>query len=222
MNSTTVGNVTITWLGHAGFMLRTEELTVYIDPYVLPAYVGFEDQADLILITHEHYDHCSPEGIRKVRRSDSTTLVPESCGLQFKGDARRIVEGDMLTGDLAIKGLDIEVIPAYNKDKPYHPQGSGVGYIVTLGGLRIYHAGDSDFIPQMKDISADVALLPIGGTYTMDEAQAAEAAAAVGPEIVIPMHYGHIEGTEADPEKFKQLVGEKNPDVKVIILQDKE
>lgn len=202
-------------------MLKGEDKIVYIDPYVLPGYVGFEDQADIILITHEHYDHCSPEAIRKLRKGDTTTLVNEGCNLQFKGDARRVVEGDMLTGDLSIKGLEIEVVPAYNKEKPYHPQGIGVGYIIKIGDLRIYHAGDSDFVPQMRDISADVALLPIGGTYTMDESEAAEAAAAISPDFVIPMHYNYIEGTDSDPERFKQLVGQKNPDIKVIILQEK-
>lgn len=218
MSSTTIGNVTIDRLGHASFIIRGEGKIIYIDPYVLPDKVDYEDQADIILITHEHHDHCNPEAIRKVRNSGSTTLIPQNCTLEFRGDARRISEGDGLTGDLAIKGIGIEVVPAYNINKEYHPQGFGVGYIIDIGGLRIYHAGDTDFIPQMNDILVDVALLPIGGTYTMDVPEAAEATLAIAPDVVIPMHYNYTDATPADAELFKKLVQDKNPDIEVIIL----
>lgn len=153
-----------------------------------------------------------------VRRSDSTTLIPENCSLNFRGDARRIAEGDVLADGLEIKGVRIEVVPAYNPGKPYHPRGVGVGYIIELGGLRIYHAGDTDFTPEMKELKVDIALLPIGGTYTMDEEEAALAAEALAPRVIIPMHYGSVEGTAADPERFKALVHSKNPDIEVIVL----
>ena len=218
MSSTTIGNVTIDRLGHASFVIRGGEKIIYIDPYVLPDKVDYEDQADIILITHEHHDHCSPEAIRKVRNSESTTLIPESCTLEFRGDARRIREGDGLTGDLAIKGVGIEVVPAYNINKDYHPKGVGVGYIIDIDGLKIYHAGDTDFIPQMKDMSVDVALLPIGGTYTMDVPEAVEATLAIAPDVVIPMHYNYLDNTPADADLFKKLVQDKNPDIEVIIL----
>ncbi|MEA1985811.1 MAG: MBL fold metallo-hydrolase [Euryarchaeota archaeon] len=219
MNSTNIGNVTIEWLGHAGFVLRGQGHVVYIDPYVIPDVIKYEDQADLLLITHEHSDHCYPESIRKIRKSDATTLIPESCSLQFRGDARRIKEGDMLNGDLAIKGMEIEIVAAYNKGKPFHPRGIGVGYIIGIAGKKIYHAGDTDLIPEMDNISVDVALLPIGGTSTMDVAEAAEAAARIHPKVAIPMHYNCVDGTGADPEVFKELVRDKAPDVDVIILQ---
>ncbi|HJH30907.1 MAG TPA: MBL fold metallo-hydrolase [Methanosarcinaceae archaeon] len=218
MSSTTIKNVTINWFGHASFMIKSEGLIIYIDPYAVPDKVDYDDQADIILITHEHYDHCSPEAIRRVRKSDSTTLIPQNCTLEFRGDARRIIEGDMLIGDLAIKGVGIEVVAAYNINKSSHPEGTGVGYIFEIGGLRIYHAGDTDFSPQMRDISVDVALLPIGGTYTMDEPEAADAAVAISPDVVIPMHYNYIDGIEGDAEMFKQLVQDKNPDIEVVIL----
>ena len=218
MSSTTIGNVTINRLGHASFIIQGEGKIIYIDPYVLPDKVNYEDQADIILITHDHYDHCNPEAIRSVRKSESTTLIPKSCTLEFRGDARRISEGDVLTGDLAIKGIDIEVVPAYNIDKPFHPQGTGVGYIIEIEGLRIYHAGDTDLIPQMNNISVNVALLPIGGTYTMNESEAAEAALTIAPDVVIPMHYNYSDTTPADAELFKKLVQDKNPDIEVIIL----
>lgn len=219
MNSITIGSVRIQWLGHSGFLLEGEGKKIYIDPYALPEEPAFEDRADILLITHEHFDHCSPEDIRKVRRSDSTTLIPENCSLSFRGDARRICEGDILSDGLAIKGVRIDVIPAYNQDKPFHPRGLGVGYIVELGGLRIYHAGDSDYIPEMQDIKADIALLPIGGTYTMDAEEAAAAAAVISPKVVIPMHYGTFEDINADPEKFKAFVHAKNPAIEVVILE---
>ena len=218
MNSVKIGKINIRWLGHSGFLLEGDNKKIYIDPYDLSEEPTYDDKADILLITHEHFDHCSPDDIKKVLQSDSITLIPENLSLPFKGDARRIAEGEVLADGLEIKGIRIEVVPAYNLNKPYHPRGSGVGYIVELEGTRIYHAGDCDFFPEMKTIRTDVALLPIGGTYTMDEEEAASATAAISPKFVIPMHYGKPEITEGDPEKFKALVHGKNPDINVIIL----
>jgi L-ascorbate metabolism protein UlaG (beta-lactamase superfamily) len=219
MNCVKIGNVNLKWLGHASFVLEGEGKKIYIDPFELKEEPAFDDKADILLITHEHFDHCSPDDIRKVRRSDSTTLIPENCSLEFKGDARRVAEGDVLADGLEIKGIKIEVVPAYNLDKSYHPRGLGVGYVVELEGLRIYHAGDCDFFPEMKNIKVDIALLPIGGTYTMNEEEAANAVEVISPKVVIPMHYGRSAGTQADPEKFKAFVHTRSPDVEVIILE---
>ncbi|KKH46451.1 MBL fold metallo-hydrolase [Methanosarcina sp. 1.H.A.2.2] len=218
MNSVKIEGVSIQWFGNSCFLLEGDGKKIYIDPYQIGAEPTFDDKADILLITHEHFDHCSPADIRKVRRSDTTTLIPESCSLEFRGDARRVAEGDILADGLEIKGIRIEVVPAYNLDKPYHPRGLGVGYIIELGGLRIYHAGDCDFFPEMETFSADIVLLPIGGTYTMDEEEAASAVAVISPRFVIPMHYGYSEGMDGDPERFKALVHSKNPDINVIIL----
>ncbi len=218
MDQIQIGDVKIECIGHAGFIVKGQNRIIYIDPYLISEQPGPQELADIILITHEHFDHCDPDSIKKVRGSNTTTIIPESCSLSFRGDARRVREGDVLEGDLAIKGINIYVHPAYNIQAEYHPRGFGLGYVVEVDGLKIYHSGDTDAIPEMKDISADVALLPISGKYTMDERGAAEAVSLIGPQIVIPMHYGLIKGTEADPELFKQLVAQKCPDTKVILL----
>ena len=155
MNSITIDNVCIRWLGHAGFFLGWQDIKIYIDPFQINKEPSFDNKADILLITHEHFDHCSPEDIQKVQRSDSTTLIPESCSLEFRGYTRRVVEGDILAEGFEIKGVRIEVLPSYNPNKPYHPRGFGVGYVVELGKIRIYHAGDCDFFPEMKSIRAE-------------------------------------------------------------------
>jgi L-ascorbate metabolism protein UlaG (beta-lactamase superfamily) len=218
MNSITIDSVCIRWLGHSGFLLEGQDLKIYIDPFQINEEPSFDDKADILLITHEHFDHCSPEDIRKVRRSDSITLIPESCSLEFRGDTRRVAEGDIVAEGLEIKGIRIEVVPAYNLNKPYHPRGFGVGYVVELGRIRIYHAGDCDFFPEMKSVKADVAFLPIGGTYTMDEEEAASAVVVISPKVAIPMHYGRLEGLNGNPEKFKTFVQGKNSGINVVIL----
>ena len=217
MGNITIDNVLIEWLGHAGFMIKGDDLVIHIDPYILPDTFSPEDMADIILITHEHDRHCHPDSIRKVRKSDATALIPENLSLQFRGDARRVIEGDSLTGELAIKGVGIEVVPAYNRESSCHARGEGVGYVVDIGGLRIYHAGDTDLIPEMADVSADVALLPIGGVSTMNEEQASVAAVSISPKFVIPMHYGKDDNS-ADPQKFRDLVKDKSSGIDVVIL----
>jgi len=137
------------------------------------------------------------------RRGATIIVAPEACAAKFKGDVRTVKPGDALT----IEGVTIEVVPAYNLDKPFHPKESGgVGYIITtVEGTRIYHAGDTDLIPEMDQVRADVALLPVGGTYTMDAVEAARAANKIKPKVAIPMHWGTTVGSRRDAEQFRDL-----------------
>lgn len=186
----------IIWFGHASFKIKAPEGVIYIDPWKLRS----AEPADLILITHEHYDHFSAEDMQKIRKPDTAIVTTASVAAQLKGDVKRIKAGDTLT----VKGVKIEVVPAYNAAKQFHPkQAGGVGFIVTAGGRRIYHAGDTDPIPEMNQIKADVVLLPVGGKYTMTAAEAAEVANTIKPAVAVPMHWGDIVGSRADAEAFR-------------------
>jgi L-ascorbate metabolism protein UlaG (beta-lactamase superfamily) len=188
----------IHWLGHSGFMIR-ERRVIYIDPYQL----RFPEVGDVILITHDHPHHCSPDDVKWLRKGATVIVAPEACAAKFKGDVRTVKPGDTLT----IKGVTIEVVPAYNLEEQFHPkEAGGIGYIITTAeGTRIYHAGDTDLIPEMDQVEADIALLPVGGISTMDAAEAAQAANMIKPKVAIPMHWGTTVGSRQDAEKFCDL-----------------
>lgn len=197
----------IHWLGHDSFRIDGSKV-VYFDPYQITG----GPSADLILISHEHFDHCSPEDVAKIS-ADHTVIVTNAASAgKLEGDVRVVKPGDRLE----VEGVGIEVYPAYNVDKQFHPKSAGMlSFVVTLDGVRYYHAGDTDVIPEMKDVKADVAFLPVSGTYVMTAQEAAEAARAVRPKIAIPMHYGAIVGSADDAEAFrKALEGE----IKVLVL----
>jgi L-ascorbate metabolism protein UlaG (beta-lactamase superfamily) len=197
----------ITWLGHASFRIKAPQGVIYIDPWQLKD----GQAADLILITHGHHDHFSPHDVAKIRQADTTIVSVAEVTRQLKGDVKTIKAGDTLT----VKGVEIEVVPAYNPAKRFHPKAAGgVGYVITAGGRRIYHAGDTDAIPEMADIQTDVALLPAGGTYTMTASEAAQAANMIKPGVAVPMHWGEIIGSRADAEAFRDQC-----DVPVEILE---
>ncbi len=202
--------IDILWLGHAGFEIISKNETVYIDPYVKTN----GDKADVILITHDHYDHFSPERIREIIKDDTDVILPES--LKGKEDPEWNVSFVSPGRSLKRNDITIEVVYAYNIGKPYHKKGKCLGYVIDIGGVRIYHSGDTDLIPEMSDIKCDIALLPVGGTYTMNSQEAAEAAKIIHPKIAIPMHYGTIVGSEADAEKFKDYL--KGTDIEVKIM----
>ncbi len=185
----------IKWLGHDSFRIDASK-TIYIDPFKISSNV----KADFVLITHDHYDHCSPEDIDKIKQPDTIIITEQNSAKKLKGDIRQIKPGDTIT----VGGMIVEAVPSYNTDKSFHPRkNSWLGFIIEIDGVRIYHAGDTDFIPEMKDFMADIALLPVSGTYVMTATQAIEAAIAINPKIAIPMHYGAIVGGEQDAVNFK-------------------
>jgi len=198
----------ILWLGHASFKILDEKI-IYIDPWEIK---GEPHDAALIFLTHEHYDHCSVKDILKVKKEGTKIIAPYEC--------KPVLDVKVATPDklkfvkpkekFIVEGLHVETVPAYNIGKRFHEKsGTRVGYVISVLGKRIYHAGDTDFIPEMKDIKCDIALLPIGGTYTMSYEDAAKAAETIRPEIVIPMHYGKIVGSKEDVAKLKKLYSGK-------------
>jgi len=201
----------IKWLGHAGFQIKAEGKTVYIDPYE----GEYSEKADLLLVTHSHFDHCDPSKIKKVRRSDTVVIAPEDCASKIGGEVKTLRPGQETT----VGTIHVKAVEAYNNKRfrslgnPFHPKGLGIGYLITLGDKAIYHAGDSDFIPEMKHLGhVDVALLPSGGTYTMDNPESADAALTIKPKVAIPMHRW-----DTDPEEFRKKV-ESNSKIQVAIL----
>jgi L-ascorbate metabolism protein UlaG (beta-lactamase superfamily) len=186
------------WLGHDSFRIDGE-VTVYIDPWKLDA---GSLPADLILITHEHSDHFSPEDIGLIRTPDTEIVTIAAVAAKLHGRVHVVKPGDRLI----VRGVAIDVLPAYNLAKTYHPHTKGyVGFVLTIGGQRIYHAGDTDAIPEMTGLKPDIALLPVSGKYVMDADEAVEAVRLLEPGLAIPMHYGAIVGSEADALRFQQL-----------------
>ena len=195
----------IHWLGHDSFRLDGSS-TVYIDPWKLSADAP---PADLILVTHDHYDHFSPDDIARVSTPRTTLIGPASVTAQVDGVAAvTLCAGETAT----VGGVTVAAVAAYNIDKfrqpgeVFHPRAAGgLGYIVELDGRRIYHAGDTDAIPEMRDVRCDVALLPVSGTYVMTAEEAAEACRMISAAAAVPMHYGDIVGTAADAARFEGL-----------------
>ena len=155
--------------------------------------------ADIILVSHDHFDHCSSEDILKIQAKGTSIITDKASAGKLTGAVRIVKPGDRLT----VQGIEIEIVPAYNTNKQFHPKSDGkLGFIITVDGVRIYHAGDTDFIPEMKNIKADIALLPVSGTYVMTADEAVQAALAIKPKFAIPMHYGAIVGAESDARRF--------------------
>ncbi|MFC2061592.1 MBL fold metallo-hydrolase [Elusimicrobiota bacterium] len=206
----------IHWLGHDSFRIEWNGLNIYIDPYKL----GDAPKADIILITHEHKDHCSPEDVALIRNEDTVIVTVKSAAEKLSGSIRTVAPGDKLE----VKNMGIEVVPAYNINKfrspgvPFHPKEAGhAGYIINLDGIRIYHAGDTDMIPEMGSIITDIALLPVSGKYVMTVEEALEAAKIIKTQIIIPMHLGRGIGSMDYAEDFK-----KNSTVYTVVLPIEE
>jgi L-ascorbate metabolism protein UlaG (beta-lactamase superfamily) len=191
----------IDWLGHDAFRINASQ-TVYFDPYEITA----TTPADMIFITHEHFDHCSPDDVARIQNGQTRIFTEKDSAQKLSGNIEVMTPGDRVEED----GLIVEVVPAYNTDKDFHPKENGwLGFVVKIDGVRIYHAGDTDVIDEMKDILADIALLPVSGTYVMTADQAVEAALMIKPKIAIPMHYGAVAGSDADAEAFKTALAGK-------------
>lgn len=197
-----VEGINIEWLGHSGFKIK-ENKVIYIDPFEIEG----GERADVIFITHSHYDHCSIADLKKLVTSQTVIVTHPDCQSKLSGKVQSkevvLVEpGKKYTAG----GVQFETVPAYNTNKDFHPKhNEWVGYIITIKGKRVYHAGDTDLIPEMKSISADIALLPVSGTYVMIADEAAKAAAVINAKAFVPMHYGKIVGTKPDAERFKEL-----------------
>lgn len=186
----------VTWFAQSAFRFRRGGKVVYIDPWHLPDGV---EEADLILITHDHGDHLSDEDLAKVRGKETEVVVAASAAGKVAGSKYAVKAGDRLTA----AGVPVRAVPAYNLEKQFHPREKGwVGYLFELEGVTYYHAGDTDFIDEMREVKADVAFLPVGGHYTMGPEEAAQAAAAIGPKLAVPMHWGDVVGSVSDARTF--------------------
>jgi len=187
----------IFWLGHSSVLIRSDK-TVYIDPWK----VRTKDKADLVLISHSHYDHLSPADVERIRKDDTVVVTAADAAPRLPGDVRTLKPGE----SLAVHGIPVEAIPAYNTNKAFHPRKSGwIGFVITLEGKRIYYAGDTDRTPEMEAVRADVVIVPVGGTYTMTAVEAAGAVNVIRPEAAIPIHWGDIVGAAADARTFQEL-----------------
>lgn len=209
-------NLDITRIAHDTFRIAGSKL-IYVDPFK----VTKNDEADVVLISHEHFDHLSLEDLQKVIFPGTTIVASSHCRDGLKNVKVKAIHyldpgGKHLVGTVEIDGL-----PAYNLNKfrepgkPFHPKSDrGLGFLIKMDGTTVYHAGDTDFIPEMESIHCDIALLPVSGTYVMTAEEAVEAAAAIKPRIAVPMHYDAIVGSGTDAEKFKSLV--RNCQVEVL------
>lgn len=214
----------IDFLGHSGFLIRNGNgKRIAIDPYNVSE--GIE-KVDFILITHSHYDHCSIKDISKLAKEGTVIVIPpdgQSKVTKIEGVEMQIIEiGD----ELAFGNIKVEALPAYTPHKGFHPKNEGwLGYLIKINGVIIYHAGDTDRIPEMEKLTGYgkhgvefVALLPISGKYVMDANEAAEVAFMIKPDLTIPMHYGAgVAGTREDAEKFVKMCEEKG--LRAVLLE---
>jgi L-ascorbate metabolism protein UlaG (beta-lactamase superfamily) len=224
MDNVNLPEASINWFGHASFYFidQNGNKIYFVDPFQLKDRAS--EKADLIFITHAHSDHFSPDDIDEIIHSKTTVIAPPDIleKIDIEDERKIMVEPN---NDYEIKGFKFQTIPAYNNhpDKlNFHPKSNNwVGFIFELNGKKIYHAGDADFIEEMKklkDLHLDIAMLPIGGTYTMGVEEAARAANAIAAKTTIPMHYKNLLGGnfKQAEEKFKSLVTNSN----VLILNE--
>ena len=192
--------VNISWFGHASFKIKNSRV-IYIDPVKISS----NEKADIILISHSHYDHFSLQDISKITSPDTNILITPDCQSKLKDVAGKVtlIEPNRKYN---VQNVLIETIPAYNTNKHFHPKDNDwVGFIITLDNKRILYTGDSDNIKELQSIKTDIALIPVSGVYVMNSKEAADLVNKIKPKIAIPYHYGDIVGTEKDALKFKEL-----------------
>jgi L-ascorbate metabolism protein UlaG (beta-lactamase superfamily) len=198
----------VEWLGHSGFRVVVGRQAIYVDPYRVSADAR---KADLILITHGHYDHFSPQDLERLSTPSTETIAPAAVAERLAGRVHSIAPGEEIEPEL-VRGVAVRALAAYNTSKRdgdgnvFHPRhAGGVGYDLNVRGERLYHAGDTDVIPEMDSVhGVDVALLPVSGTYVMTASEAAEAARRIQPRVAVPMHWGEHLGTYDDAVAFKR------------------
>lgn len=195
-------------IDHASFRIKAPGVVVYIDPFRVK---GSPRDADIVVCTHDHFDHCSVEDVKRVSKKDTVIVASINCSPKTEKlglPAHLLKPGEAVE----VKGVKITAVPAYNVDKPYHPRSyNGIGAVIEIHGTTIYHAGDTDYIPEMEQLrgKVDIALLPVSGTYVMDADEAAKAALAIEPKLAVPMHWGAIVGGRKDAERFKEKLAGK-------------
>jgi len=216
-----INNLGLYWLGHSSFLIKSNK-KIYIDPYQIPEN---SEQADIIFITHSHYDHCSFEDIKKiVKKNTKIILTADSQSKITKLSIPveiKIVEPNK---EFFIENIKVNTIPAYNLENHGHDKEEGwVGYIIKIKDTIIYHAGDTDFIPEMNNLTGYnqknikfIALIPIGGRFTMNVDEAVEAVKKIKPFLAIPMHYDNLIGTKEDAEEFVSLCKKEGIESKIL------
>ena len=195
----------ITVNAHSSVRIETGGKVLYVDPFKL---TEAPLDADVIFFTHSHFDHFSPEDVEKLRKADTVFVLPETMAseaAQTTAGHRVVMLSPSARG--LVEGIEFETVPAYNPAKPFHPRANGwVGYVLTVEGLRVYIAGDTDATEESMAVRCDIAMLPIGGKYTMDPAEAADLANLIRPRVVIPIHYGSVAGCPKDFKRFASRV----------------
>ena len=206
------------WLGHDSFRWDGSK-TIYFDPWKI---AKFAKKADIILVSHEHFDHCSKVDIGMISTKETVVVTCESAAQELKPSEPFCKEVNAIRpGDaFEVYGVTIKATASYNIGKSFHPKASNkLGFIVTMDGVSVYHAGDTDAIPEMGGYSCDIALLPVSGTYVMSADEAAGAALSIRPKVAVPMHYADIVGSVADAKRLQELLKDK---VEVKILRKEE